>query len=219
MSFYFTFVKFEFPTFVPFHLFIIHLGFPCITRHMFVTLLYNLPPLCSDLPHLHAVPLYSWATAWCIKLSLPPSCSTHPFSSRQSRSRQAWVIHWAILPLALSWPIYFTQRWRSLHHNQPVCFANCSPEFLILACSQTAGQRGFARPGSTDPLNPRASRQMLPSSSFKLNPYSRIFLKPFLPDTLAPIQNVLIDLWQLMWHPGTPLTTSLLPHHLCLNAS
>lgn len=44
---------------LPFHLFIIHLGFPCTTRHMFVTLLYKRPPLRSDLPHLHAVPLYS----------------------------------------------------------------------------------------------------------------------------------------------------------------
>lgn len=37
----------------------------------------------------------------------------------------------------------------SLHYNQAACFANCSPEFLILACIQTAGRRGFAGPAAS----------------------------------------------------------------------
>lgn len=60
------------------HFTLIHGGFPCITRHMFVTLLHNPPPLHSYLPHLHTVPLYSWATACCIKLSPSPPLLLHP---------------------------------------------------------------------------------------------------------------------------------------------
>lgn len=63
------------------HFTLIHGGFPCITRHMFVTLLHNPPPLHSYLPHLHTVPLYSWATACCIKLSPSPPPPTPPILS------------------------------------------------------------------------------------------------------------------------------------------
>ena len=121
-----------------------------ITRHMFVKLLHNppSPPLVPP-PPTHS-PTLQLSNSLLYKAPPTPH-STHPFSSRQSRSRQAWVIHWAILPLALPWPIYFMLRRCSLHYNQTACFANCSPEFLILAFIQTAGWRETSQIAQNQP--------------------------------------------------------------------
>lgn len=112
---------------------LIHVGFPRITRHMFITLLHNPHPPTTSIPALQLNRLLNKAVT-------PSPCSAHPFSTCQSCSRQAWVIHWAILPLALSWPIYFMQRRSSHYYNQAACFTSCSPEYLILACFETADQ-------------------------------------------------------------------------------
>lgn len=69
-----------------------HLGFPCITRHMFVTLLHN--PFLSytqTSPLLHAFQLCCWETAGYIKLSLQPSFFPHHPSCQQ-------------IPVMFTWP-------------------------------------------------------------------------------------------------------------------
>lgn len=119
-----------------------HQAYVCNTATCYITPYphpWPTPPLMPPPPT--AVPLYSWATARCIKLSLALKWSAPPFSSRQSRSRQAWVIHWPSLPLALSCPIYFMLRLDGApFNNEAACLANCIPEFLILTFIQTAGR-------------------------------------------------------------------------------
>lgn len=97
-------------------------------------------------PHLHGSPTLQLSNSLlsCIKLSLPPPAPPNPSAAASHVPGKPDWFTGQFFPLPCPGLYISCCEGAPLHYNQAAYFANCSPEFLILACIQTAGRRGSA---------------------------------------------------------------------------
>lgn len=97
-------------------------------------------------PHLHNSPTLQLSNSLlsCIKLSLPPPAPPNPSAAASHVPGKPDWFTGQFFPLPCPGLYISCCEGAPLHYNQAAYFANCSPEFLILAWIQTAGRRGSA---------------------------------------------------------------------------
>lgn len=95
-------------------------------------------------PHLHDSPTLQLSNSllYRIKLSLPPPAPPNPSAAASHVPGKPDWFTGQFFPLPCPGLYISCGKGAPLHYNQAAYFANCSPEFLILACIQTAGHRG-----------------------------------------------------------------------------